>query len=126
MALSSVLAPAFHSRDVPLLGLSLTSDLAKLAASCPEVDAFNSARCCLELKRLWRLAAAAADAPGNSSGASGGRGGGKARGRNQVGLSFLAGQVLGKPLDKAMQARASWTLDALRLLRHRAFLVCSL
>lgn len=96
--LSAALEPAFMWEGTTLIGLALTSDLRRLAASRPDIAALQSAHRTLDLRRLWRLALDAArggrGGAGTTSAASAGR---------QVGLSFLAESVLGKPLDKAMQ-----------------------
>lgn len=52
-ALSDCLAHAWHSPDVTLLGFELAGDLAKLAASYPDLPAFRKATAVLDLKGLW-------------------------------------------------------------------------
>jgi hypothetical protein len=90
--LSVVLKPAFSSATIQKLGLELTSDLSKLASSYTHIAAFRHVCHCLDLKQLWGL----------FQSAGGPLGAGAAK-RSAVGLSFLAQELLGKPLDKAMQ-----------------------
>ena len=89
--LSLVLAPALTNQSCIKVGLELSSDLRKLANSYAHMDAFRHVRSCLDLKQLW---SAHKGAQGSSL---------TKAGRRAVGLSFLAEQLLGKPLDKAMQ-----------------------
>jgi hypothetical protein len=98
-ALSAALEPAFRSQEIQKLGLELMSDLRKLAASYATVAAFSEARCCLDLKNLWACYSDANGTPWTKA-------------RKQVGLSFLADKLLGKPLDKAMQVTLPASLIA--------------
>ena len=75
------------------LGCGLASDLKTLRASYPGMDAFGHAERLLDLKGPWLAFARLHNLPA-------GRGGSK----NAVGLSTIAGSILGKPLNKAMQA----------------------
>ena len=75
------------------LGCGLASDLKTLRASYPSMHAFGHAERLLDLKGPWLAFARLHNLPA-------GRGGSK----NAVGLSTIAGSILGKPLNKAMQA----------------------
>ena len=75
------------------LGCGLASDLKTLRASYPGMLAFRHAERLLDLKGPWLAFARLHNLPA-------GRGGSK----NAVGLSTIAGSILGKPLNKAMQA----------------------
>lgn len=52
-ALDACLAPIFESPEVLKLGFGLTGDLAKLAGSWPEVQAFKVVAGVLDLRPLW-------------------------------------------------------------------------
>ena len=99
-ALDAILTAAFSSDRITKVGLDLTADLKKLAKSYPANAAFRCAHRCIDLKQLWSLyrdtTAAAQQAQRSEK-------------KRQVGLSFLAEHLLGRPLDKAMQARDSST-----------------
>ena len=75
------------------LGCGLASDLKTLRASYPGMSAFRHAERLLDLKGPWLAFARLHNLPA-------GRGGSK----NVVGLSTIAASILGKPLNKAMQA----------------------
>lgn len=87
-ALSAALQPVMLAPDVYKLGVGLSGDFRKLAASYPAVAAFRAARGCLELTTLWRAR----------------HGTGVTRKRDgEISLSKLAQALLGKELDKSMQ-----------------------
>lgn len=89
--LCDTLSPVTQSPNVPVVGLELASDLRKLSQSYPTVSAFQQVLCTLDLRNLWEVSA---QRVGVRKGADG----------NRMGLSSLSAAVLGKPMDKAMQA----------------------
>ena len=84
---------SMHCFQAVKLGCGLASDLKTLRASYPGMSAFRHAERLLDLKGPWLAFARLHNLPA-------GRGGSK----NAVGLSTIAGSILGKPLNKAMQA----------------------
>ncbi|WIA30602.1 hypothetical protein OEZ86_000682 [Tetradesmus obliquus] len=96
-ALDACLAPIFESPEVLKLGFGLTGDLAKLAGSWPEVQAFKVVAGVLDLRPLWV-----------AYGVANRQKGGSVRLLSDVGLSTLCSTLLGKPLDKSQQM-SDWT-----------------
>ncbi|KAF6257473.1 hypothetical protein COO60DRAFT_1701845 [Scenedesmus sp. NREL 46B-D3] len=96
-ALDACLAPLFASPEVLKLGFGLAGDLAKLAGSWPDVQAFRVVAGVLDLRPLWVAYGVATK-----------RQGGSVRLLSNVGLTTLCSALLGKPLDKSQQM-SDWT-----------------
>jgi hypothetical protein len=116
--LNNVLYRLMRERGIPKVGLELTSDLRKLARSYPNMSAFQAVNCTLDLTRLWQLYTSKLPSKyGN---------GARVRPGAQVGLSYLAEALLGKPLDKSMQARSRLTFGNIHVPVPQCRCRCSL
>ena len=89
------LGPLFSAPHIIKLGLELTGDLRKLTNSYPHVAAFKTASSALDLKSVWNLYQGPKGKKYSSTQ--------RRTSSTQVGLSLLARELLGKPLDKTMQ-----------------------
>ena len=90
--LDAALSGVMQSPVIPKIGLELSGDLSKLSSSYPSATAFLQVRAILDLQKVWSKMNQRLGKP-------------QVGGGNRVGLSSLADQLLGKPLDKSMQVR---------------------
>lgn len=90
--LDAALSGVMQSPVIPKIGLELTGDLSKVSGSYPNAVAFQKVFSILDLQNVWLKIRERLGKP-------------RVGGGNRVGLSSLCDTLLGKPLDKSMQAR---------------------